>query len=629
MGGAMAQIRPEGAPIQSSDLPLSTCNTFRSGEDTMEHTIELTDLAKEIASLKKRVTKLEQRQSSRILGLHPFRAGTSRRHSLCRRNVRKHGRKNLKSQPKFQDINDLVDEGINFILDEDADKIEEFNLDADIEVIVEDKGSGEKGGSIPETISTVMPDISATRPEVSTAEPRTPPTTTTLFNDKDVTIIDTLEELVHQIFTEDFDTDSLTNSMNYIPVSAENQTDKNAGPKDTNVNTDDKAEDDKPKDVTSLKTVVEPVNKEDQAYIDELDMLISQEKEASDAADSLSKEFEHGCMDQRGVAKAGSTNSFNTVNNPVNAAKAAKTMLADSLLPISFWVEAVNTACYVPNRVLVTKSHNKTPYELLTGIAPILSFMRPFSCPVTILNTLDHLGKFNGKANEGFLVSYSINSKAFRVYNSRTEKVKENLHVNFLENKPNIAGSGLERLFDINSLTNSMNYQPVSKRIRTDGIVGSKIHSDAGQEGKEKVSDQEYILLPVLNTSSDVPSRNEKVVSSPKDDAGNKSTVEPTCVEGAKINDLGFLDQQMKSTDDSENTNSFNTASLTVNTATALDDFSKISNLEDTSIFDDAYNDRDEGAQADYNNLETMKPKKVTRALDDESWVEAMQEELL
>nr|GEW32244.1 retrovirus-related Pol polyprotein from transposon TNT 1-94 [Tanacetum cinerariifolium] len=332
---------------------------------------------------------------------------------------------------------------------------------------------------------------------------------------------------------------------------------------------------------------------------------------------------------------------------------AAKTMLADSLLPISFWVEAVNTACYVPNRVLVTKPHNKTPYELLTGIAPILSFIRPFSCPVTILNTLDHLGKFDGKANEGLLVGYSINRKAFRVYNSITEKVKENLHVNFLENKPNIAGNGLERLFYINSLTNSMNYQPVSKRIRTDGIAGSKIHSDAGQEGKEKVSDQEYILLPVLNASSDVPSRNEEVVSSPKDDAGNKSTIEPTCVERAKINDLGFLDQQMKSTDDSENTNSFNTASLTVNTATTLDDFSKISNLEDTSIFDDAYDDRDEGAQADYNNLETvipvslipstrihkdhpkeqiigeMKPKKVTQALDDESWVEAMQEELL
>nr|GEU83944.1 putative ribonuclease H-like domain-containing protein [Tanacetum cinerariifolium] len=148
------------------------------------------------------------------------------------------------------------------------------------------------------------------------------------------------------------------------------------------------------------------------------------------------------------------------------------------------------------------------------------------------------------------------------------------MHVNFLENKSNIAGSGPEWLFDIDSLTNSMNYQPVSVGIRTNDIIGSKIHSDAGQKGKEKVSDQEYILLPVLNASSNVPLSNEEVVSSPKNNDGKKSIVEPTRVEGCKIDDLGCLDQQMKSTDDFENTNStnsFNIASLTVNTASDKD----------------------------------------------------------
>ncbi|GJW22219.1 putative ribonuclease H-like domain-containing protein [Tanacetum coccineum] len=82
--------------------------------------------------------------------------------------------------------------------------------------------------------------------------------------------------------------------------------------------------------------------------------------------------------------------------------EAARTMLADSLLPIVFWTEVVNTACYVLNRVLVTKPHNKTPYELIIGRAPRISFMRPFGCLVTILNTLDPLGKFDGKAEEGF-----------------------------------------------------------------------------------------------------------------------------------------------------------------------------------------------------------------------------------
>nr|GEW02928.1 putative ribonuclease H-like domain-containing protein [Tanacetum cinerariifolium] len=124
--------------------------------------------------------------------------------------------------------------------------------------------------------------------------------------------------------------------------------------------------------------------------------------------------------------------------------KAARTMLAHSLLPIPFWAEAVNTACYVQNTVLVTKPQNKTPYELLHGRTPSIGFMRPFGCLVTILNTLDSLGKFDGKVDEGFLVRYYVSSKAFRVFNSRTRIVQETLHIHFLENKPNVAEKARE-----------------------------------------------------------------------------------------------------------------------------------------------------------------------------------------
>ncbi|GKA70401.1 putative ribonuclease H-like domain-containing protein [Tanacetum coccineum] len=81
-----------------------------------------------------------------------------------------------------------------------------------------------------------------------------------------------------------------------------------------------------------------------------------------------------------------------------------RTMLADSKLPTTFWAEVFNTACYVHNRVLVVKPHNKTPYELFRGRIPSLSFMKPFGCHVTILNTLDHLGKFDRKSDDGFFV---------------------------------------------------------------------------------------------------------------------------------------------------------------------------------------------------------------------------------
>nr|GEX89083.1 ribonuclease H-like domain-containing protein [Tanacetum cinerariifolium] len=90
----------------------------------------------------------------------------------------------------------------------------------------------------------------------------------------------------------------------------------------------------------------------------------------------------------------------------------ARTMLADSKLPTTFWVEVVNTACYVQNSVLVTKPHNKTPYELFHGRTHAIRFLRPFGCPVTILNTIDHLGEEDNtnSTNKVNIVTLSINT---------------------------------------------------------------------------------------------------------------------------------------------------------------------------------------------------------------------------
>ncbi|GJW13059.1 putative ribonuclease H-like domain-containing protein, partial [Tanacetum coccineum] len=264
--------------------------------------------------------------------------------------------------------------------------------------------------------------------------------------------------------------------------------------------------------------------------------------------------------------------------------EAARTMLADSLLPTTFWAEAVSTACYVQNRVLVTKPHNKTPYELLHGRPPSISFMRPFGCPVTILNTLDPLGKFDEKADEGFFVGYSINSKAFRVFNTRTRKVEENLHINFLENKPNVAGSEPDWLFDIDLLTNSMNYKPVTAGNQTNKNVGIKDNVDA-------VPTQQYILLPLLYDS---PQSSKDAVA---DDAGKKTNEEPAH-EGERN---GYANS----------TNKDCTVSPFVSTAgqnfTNTNDLSTdplIPDLEDTDIFSGAYDDEYVGVEADLNNLE-------------------------
>nr|GFA45876.1 hypothetical protein [Tanacetum cinerariifolium] len=187
--------------------------------------------------------------------------------------------------------------------------------------------------------------------------------------------------------------------------------------------------------------------------------------------------------------------------------EAARTMLTDSLLPIPFWAEAVNTACYVQNWVLVTKPQNKTLYEVLHGRPPSIGFKRPFGCPVTILNTLDSLGKFEGKVDEGFLVGYFMNSKAFRVFNSQTRIVQETLHVNFLENKANIAGTGPTWLFDIDSLTRTMNYQPVTAGNQSNPNAGFQEEFNAGKIGKEAT--QQYMLFSVWSTGSTNPQNKE------------------------------------------------------------------------------------------------------------------------
>ncbi|GJT32438.1 putative ribonuclease H-like domain-containing protein [Tanacetum coccineum] len=341
--------------------------------------------------------------------------------------------------------------------------------------------------------------------------------------------------------------------------------------------------------------------------------------------------------------------------------EAARTMLADSFLPNTFWAEAVSTACYVLNRVLVTKPQNKTPYELITGKIPIISYIRPFGCHVTILNTIDYLGKFKEKADEGFLVGYSLSSKAFRVYNLATKRVEENLHIKFQENKPNVAGIGPTWLFDLDYLTDSMNYQPVrleNQANKTAGLqeantsAGTQDSTDVGNSKVENEPAQEYYVLPLWSSYSstikslDVMDGDKK---SHEDDVLKSKQKPVDMEEQAFLEELERLKSQEKeandaaeslrkkldkSTDDllqqagfnkAISTNSVSTANTLVSTASspvstdsvfsidepsANHDDSQIPPLEDIhdipseGIFTNSSYDN-EGAKADFTNLES------------------------
>nr|GFD40833.1 ribonuclease H-like domain-containing protein [Tanacetum cinerariifolium] len=87
-----------------------------------------------------------------------------------------------------------------------------------------------------------------------------------------------------------------------------------------------------------------------------------------------------------------------------------------------------------------------------------------------------------------------MSSKAFRVFNKRTRRVEENLHVEFLETKAIEKGAGPNWLFDIDSLTKSMNYVPVDAGTISTNLLGTK--DTTSQEVKKDVSSLRYIALP-------------------------------------------------------------------------------------------------------------------------------------
>ncbi|XP_075099216.1 uncharacterized protein LOC142176057 [Nicotiana tabacum] len=112
----------------------------------------------------------------------------------------------------------------------------------------------------------------------------------------------------------------------------------------------------------------------------------------------------------------------------------ARTMLIDSGIAKNFWVEAINTACYLVNRCMIRSLLNKTPYELLNGRKPKMTHLRNFGCKCYVLNNgNDQLGKFDAKSNEEIFLGHSSQSKAYKVYNKRTQCVEESVHVIFDE----------------------------------------------------------------------------------------------------------------------------------------------------------------------------------------------------
>nr|GEW06373.1 hypothetical protein [Tanacetum cinerariifolium] len=265
---------------------------------------------------------------------------------------------------------------------------------------------------------------------------------------------------------------------------------------------------------------------------------------------------------------------------------------------------------------------NKTPYELFRGRTPGLSFMRPSGCHVTILNTLDHLGEFDRKFDDGFFVGYSLHNKAFRVYTLRTRKVEENLHIKFLKDKPSIACNGPKWLFYIDVLTESMNYVPVVAGTNSNDFVGTEESIGEGHSNKEKGSSQDYTLMSLGKDSSLFDSslknaRNDE--PKPSSDVGHKDD------EGKESK----VDNQEKS---ENSTQDVNTVGLSINTASANDnaevDLSNILTTYQVPTTPNTIIHKDHSLDHVIGDVQS-EPTRVAKALFDPASVEAMQKELL
>nr|GEX07668.1 retrovirus-related Pol polyprotein from transposon TNT 1-94 [Tanacetum cinerariifolium] len=113
--------------------------------------------------------------------------------------------------------------------------------------------------------------------------------------------------------------------------------------------------------------------------------------------------------------------------------EAARTMLIYAQASLFLWAEVVATACFTQNRSIIRLRHGKTPYELLHNKLLDLSFFHVFGALCYLTNDSNNLGKLQPKADIGIFIGYAPTKKAFRIYNRRSRRIIEIIHVDFDE----------------------------------------------------------------------------------------------------------------------------------------------------------------------------------------------------
>ncbi|GKB59559.1 putative ribonuclease H-like domain-containing protein [Tanacetum coccineum] len=191
--------------------------------------------------------------------------------------------------------------------------------------------------------------------------------------------------------------------------------------------------------------------------------------------------------------------------------------------------------------------------------------------------------KFDEKANEGYFVGYSVISKALRVFNKRTKIVEETLNIRFLENAPNVKGNEPDWLFDVDSLSKSMNYVPVVAGNQTNGIAGTK----------------ETLLQILKDGNVDAGKKAIKVDESEASDKGGNDEQDTRNLHHTLIHLYGTSDSTAQC---SLRIYLFERFYLFKNESPLLH-VPNVTPMHDTGIFGNAYDDKDVEEEVNMNNV--------------------------
>ncbi|GJS15517.1 retrovirus-related pol polyprotein from transposon TNT 1-94 [Tanacetum coccineum] len=314
--------------------------------------------------------------------------------------------------------------------------------------------------------------------------------------------------------------------------------------------------------------------------------------------------------------------------------EAARTMLIFSRAPLFLWAEAIATACYTQNCSIIYRRFNKTPYELINGRKPDISFLHVSGALCYPKNDHEDIGKLGAKGDIGFFIGYSANSYTYRVYNRRTKKIMETMNVTFDElsamafeqssSKPGLQSmtfgqisSGLDLTYAPSTITTQ---QPTERELDLlfeamyDDYIGGQ--PSATPRTTPTAQAPQVPQTPTASTTTADTAPTPTISSSQATNIPNTSQ------------DVDELELQQQHVQQQVNQSPLHPEIVAENVPNAMLDGNTFGNPFAPPSISAA--ESSSSHYVDPSNMHiTMEPSNVKEAMTDPAWIESMQEELL